>query len=281
MRPSTPLRLLALAAPLLLGACTSYDFVEQDVLLHHDAETDELELLLVYEDLRETDSKSAAVVAADGGGAQHFILAEWPWELFLDDLDAELGAKDNPLSERARAFFAGVRVAEAELFRRADGALCLYQRVRMRGASEGLGIVDDALTELVLALDEEYLAASWEPGTAALLVEHARAARPWFRFEGGALIAQLPLTPAGAAQLLPRLLESAHDGARLHELFAPLSELSWRDDGLCTLRFAPDAEGWIRLRFRKPDRAELAPIALDADVRVAERPPEAAQALLR
>ncbi len=284
------LRLAVLAvASLALASCADFDFVEQDVLLKHDAESDDLEVLLVYAGVFRPDEKeldvSASRVTQDAEGYRHFIFLGWPWEFNLPEIQESLAEQiaenDDPLAQRALDWMTEIAVEESGLFRREGGELCLYQRARVPKVNEGLALLNEAFNRAIVAEAEDGSVREElelpDEATEKLWVAHARAGKPWLAFEEGALVGRVPVSPHGAARGLHVLLDVAgeDESGAFPRLFEPLTEFLVRDD-LATFRFGPGDDGWIRFAFENAEkeyRKELTAELVSRGVKILEEPP--------
>ena len=266
-----PLRALV---PLLLASCASYEFQEQDVLLRHDPETDQLELVLVYQGLIENGEDSAPAAVADGGGARHLIVSGWPWEFSFDEIEKEMADNEHPLAKRGLDITRGVSVVESGLFRNGGGALCLHQRVLVSDASGLLELVDAWVASVFTADQFDFAEAgkAWNEDSVKLWIERAKAKGSWASFEDGGLVLRLPMTKEGAARGLVAVLRVARDdAAEFDEFLGPLTSIELINDE-CVLRFLPDDSGWLRMHFNKQVDDGAKRVTVDASL-VSDEPP--------
>lgn len=248
---------LGALAGLLLCACTTFDFTDQQILLRHDADEDVLEMVIAYEGLKASDRKGTDVVDAIRGGRPHFILMGWPWEFDLPAILEEEKESEDELVQRALAFMAEIRVAEVQLFSD-NGRLCLLQRIIVPDVSKGLAILNDAANRAILEAErkEGGLGGSnfedMDERTVELWVRHAREGRSWALFDGGALVVTVPLSAEGAARVLAEVAQ-AEDDEGLSQVFDSLTELFVTGDEV-RLRFTAGDDGWLRFSFDFTDR---------------------------
>jgi hypothetical protein len=265
------MKYLAPLLAFLLAACTSYEFVDQDILLLHDAETDELSLVLIHEALRENTGDSQKEIAKDAEGARHIILIGWPWEFDMADLEQELADdEEDSLAPRLLEFVRGFRVVDSGLFLRDDSELCLYQHVSFQNASAGLELMDEAINRTLLEEEADGLEDwNWDAGSKELWIERARSGGRWAFFEDGGLVVSLPMTPRGAASLLGKLINET--STEIGELTSALTSLTIEQD-LCTLRFEPGEDGWIRFHVHHEGNAEEKRIEVDEEAGIPSEP---------
>lgn len=266
-------RLAAGAALLALAtsACTTYDFERQELGLHHDAKTDAVDLVLVSHGLYETMGDSSEAIAADAAGARHVILVGFPFEFPLDKMEEALRTEEDPLAARALAFVQGITVVKAGAWAGEGGEPALYQRISIPHAAEGMALLNEWFNRVCL---EEKLQAGveqeWGARSAELFEAHVLAGKSWAALEDGKLVVRIPMDPEGAARCLAGVLREG-DYSTLWFADA-LSALSV-EDGVVTLTFAPDEDGWIRLRTEFPHQEARKPWAPGQGTTLPTAPP--------
>lgn len=253
------LRWIVLLAAALLASCRAFEFESQQVLLRYSAESDALDVLLVYRGVgantHDHVENHAEQIARVVQGRRHFIVLDWMFDIDLEGvLEKELDPEDG-LAQRFRLFSAGIEVLGTSLVQDPQHRLCLLQRVRIDAASTGLRMTDEFVNRWVLE-EEQRTPGRWaktfadDPRVAELWLVHARANAPWARFDDVDLVVSFPTTPKQAASTLGDVLENPEDWK---PIVAALSSL--RIDGEEALfRFSPGSDGWIRFDFAFPDR---------------------------
>jgi hypothetical protein len=265
-RRAASMALLALAT----SSCTTYGFEKQDLGLRHDVKADTVELVVVSRGLYETMGYSAERIAQDAAGARHVILMDFPFEFPLDKMQEDLRTSPDPLATRALAFLQGITVVKAGAWADPGGEPALFQRISIPHAAEGLALLSEWINRL--CLEEEFQAdmkKDWDARSAELFGAHVRAGKSWAALEEGKLVVRIPMSPEGAARCLEEVLRT--DDSVLWFAHA-LSALSI-EDGVATLTFAPDEDGWIRLRPEFPHKDARKPWAPTQGTTLPTAPP--------
>jgi hypothetical protein len=234
----------------LLAACAPIRYASQDVVLRHEAESDTLDVLILYEGIQAQPQKQLFQPATDGIeeglGFVRSVLAQRR-QLVLNGLHFDLDMPlERPESEGTQATLVQetenclrhVRVERSGFFRGEEGRLGLYQHVRVREAHRLVALANLAFA---YAIEEKVQEGRFEDSTPWLDAETraswialARDRRPVFTLGTRGLEVELPMTAGNAAELLSAMTresaESREAAQRFATLLSSLTEISIADD---------------------------------------------------
>ena len=140
MQRSVPLvaRLVGLFALLLCGGC-DVQFPQQEVRFRYDAETDTLDVLMIYRGVHtpnDTDkalAKGVDVVDRILAGRREFMFIDWPFYFDWDDKEDDADAHPRALDVESR-----LELVRAGAFLDEEQRLCGYQLFKWRELNKSL-----------------------------------------------------------------------------------------------------------------------------------------------
>lgn len=198
---------LLLLAGLVLAAAPSscIDFDGQLVRVHHDAEHDRLDALLIYRNLHaDGPVESGAMGQLEpllAGRRWVAVVSHWPYAIDLDGLlESDERADDPPELQRLMALLdEHCRVQPGRLWLDREDGLCGWQLFRLGAFSEVLAALESVLRSVLLADDGDELRdllRDWGVKD-ALAVDHVRERLEsgWrlLRWDGQSLVLRMPL----------------------------------------------------------------------------------------
>ena len=283
--------LLAVLALPLAASCTEFEFAEQDIAVRFDVEADVLEVSIDTRGIYGTqmgsndtevviDERAAARVRQMAEGYRYFHLLTWP---FVFDLDEE----ENPaapnvpenaspeltgLMEDLLRLASGVTVTESKTYFDANDEVAVFQRVRIEHATELVAMMNTGISMSVMHSIELAVDAVADPPiddifesreARRLLLEHAKAERPWVELDGDGVSVHVPMTAQDLARVVRQSFDLAADQPEDAAEAASLGRAFFHDlDGISmagnvvTFRFPFGDDGRIEMPLRGERHAE-------------------------
>ncbi len=242
---------------LTLASC-AVDIDEREVLIHHDAERDRLDVLFLQQGvsadaeaiadsvpfLRPKGIEAATELATRVLDGSRVAGIGWPLDFDLDQDDPEF----EPGAE-ARSLLKGITVQEAKAFLDDGNRLSWYQHFRIERPGALLGWLNGTLNGWIL--DQDPTDESPWPRSRDLCIEAARGGWTWCRLEGSSLVLEIPAHEGDVAQVLLELAAGEAWGGPL--LQGGLSSVRIAD-GKVTLVLGEKGADVCQLRFRGEGR---------------------------
>lgn len=281
--------LAALALP-LAASCTEFEFAEQDISVRFDVEADALEVSIDTRGIYGTqigssdtvaviDERAAARVRQMAEGYRYFHLLTWPFVFDLDEEeDPAMPSGASPelthLMEDLHRLTAGVTVAESRTYFDANDEVAVFQRVRIEHAREIVTLINAGLSMSLLQTIEPEVDEVADPPSndifesreaKRLLLEYAKAERPWVELDGDGVSVHVPMTPQDLAQIVRGSFDMATNERKDAAEAASVGRALFHDlDGISiegnvvTFRFPFGEDGSIDMPLRKERHADAA-----------------------
>lgn len=245
---------------------------KKEALFKYDAETDALEILVIYEGISSTDPKPPAIAeisdAIEMGlkGRRRFHLAVWGgYDL---DKGQDEGEKEKEpeepaqtqeeqarelLEQETEAWSEGTRILRSGLYLDEKKRLCGFQVVRIENLSQGIEIANRALSAMMAKWEKEddYLEETrlLDDRSRERMHEFANGDGPWLSFLDGEFELRVPVTRDSFVRVQSALAEKVAEssdqdlgGRRIVQHLLHVRHFSVEDEQV-VVRFGPSANG--------------------------------------